>query len=269
MPRSDTDNDLPPFHIIPAFGPSRAPSSLVVICDHASCFMPDRYGNLGLGDSDRFSHIAWDMGAEAVARFMAARLNATLILAGASRLLVDCNRAPGDAGWMPAVSCGIAVPGNQSLSLEEQADRRRAWYDPYHRAIAEQLGDIVATGGAPLVIAIHSFTPHLTGADPRPWHVGVLWNRDDRLSRPVIERLRQQDGLTVGDNQPYSAQEFNHTLDTHAGRAGFPHISFEIRQDLIADQRGIAQWAALLSEVMEPLASDDNDWGVKFSLGHA
>lgn len=269
MPRSETDTDPPPFQIIPAFGASRAPSSLVVICDHASSFIPERYGDLGLATEDRISHIAWDLGAEAVARLLAARLNASLILAGASRLLVDCNRAPGDAGWMPEVSCGIAVPGNQGLSLEEKTYRRRTWYDPYHNAIAQHLGDIVASGGIPIVIALHSFTPHMCGADLRPWHVGVLWNRDERLSRPVIERLRLQDGLVVGDNQPYSAQEFNHTLDTHAGRAGFPHISFEIRQDLIAEQPGIDQWATMLSGALEPLVAQDRQWGVKFSLGHA
>lgn len=264
MPRSETEKDLPAFHVIPA----RDPSRLVVICDHASAFMPECYGGLGLAAGDRYSHIAWDPGAEAVARRLGARLNAAVVLAGASRLLVDCNRAEDDAGWMPAWSCGIEVPGNCGLSADEKAERKRVWYDPYHQAIAEQVRRIADRGQVPALIAVHSFTPCL-GAEPRPWHVGVLWNRDGRLALPALDRLRREPGVAVGDNQPYSAREINYTLDTHAGRTGIPHVSFEIRQDLLADDDGVERWGELLGRALEPSLTDEGLYRVDFSLSPA
>ncbi len=274
MPLTESDDDFPALEVIA----SRQPSRLLVICDHASARIPLRYKDLGLSPDERYSHIAWDIGAAEVARRVSRGLDAALVLAGVSRLLVDCNRAEDEPGWMPANSCGIDVPGNRGLESSEIAYRKREWYDPYHQAVAARLDLIKGRGQVPAVIAVHSFTPSMAGQE-RPWHVGVLWNRDDRLARPVMDRLRQQAsfgeagigkaGLEVGDNQPYSAREINHTLDTHAGKPGYPHISFEIRQDLLACEEGWARWADILIRALSPSLADESLYHPEFSLDHA
>ena len=234
----------PPFQI----SHRSALAKVLVVCDHASALIPGHLGTLGLTPEQLASHIAWDIGAAQLSTLLARQLNAQCILAGVSRLVVDCNRAPGAAGWMPAETCGVAVPGNRDLSSGDIQDRVRHWYDPYHRAIAEN----IVSMGRPVVLAIHSFTPVMNG-QPRPWHVGILWNRDQRLARPVIDGLRQIGGVTVGDNQPYSGQTLNYTLDHHADSAGLPHLSIELRQDLIADDAGVQQWGRILLKVLVPI----------------
>ena len=218
---------------------------ILLVCDHASAHIPPEMGTLGLGPQDLSSHIAWDIGAAAVTQKLAERWQSTAVLAGVSRLVVDCNRAPGADGWMPPQSCGVTVPGNARLDGGQVQDRKRRWYDAYHQAVAAQIARLQA----PAVVAIHSFTPNMAGQD-RPWQVGVLWNRDDRLARAVLAGLRQIAGLVVGDNQPYSGQTLNYTLDHHADRAGLPHVSLELRQDLVADAPGIAHWSGLLDGVL-------------------
>jgi predicted N-formylglutamate amidohydrolase len=247
----DARLDPAPFAVLE----SETPSSMLVVCDHASPVIPLAHGNLGLSETDRLSHVAWDIGAAQVAHGLSRRLRCPAVLAGVSRLVIDCNRRPGDPSSIPAVSCGVAVPGNHSLDEDEAADRAERWFWPYHRQISAQLTRLRRFGAAPAVVSVHSFTPVMNGC-LRPWHVGVLWNRDPRMAVPLLKALGRQSGLVVGDNQPYSGREINHTLDTHAGAAGLPHLSFEIRQDLIADAAGAESWAALLAEVLAPVMAE-------------
>jgi predicted N-formylglutamate amidohydrolase len=241
-------SDPPPFDRVDA--PGDAP--VLVVCDHASAVIPARYGDLGLDGELRRSHVAWDIGAAAVARGLAVRLGAPAVLSGVSRLVIDCNRALGDPGSIPAATCGVAVPGNAGIDASEARSRAETWFRPYHGEIAASLARLRRPGRAPAVVSVHSFTPLLAGR-MRPWHVGVLWNRDPRLAVPVIERLSGLSGMVVGDNQPYSGREINYTLDTHAGAAGLPHVSVELRQDLVADAAGIRRWTGLLAEVLGPV----------------
>ena len=252
MPRShDFDDDPAPFECVDG----DEGVGVLVVCDHASAALPARLGDLGLDGATRRSHVAWDIGAAEVARGLAARLGCPAVLAGISRLVVDCNRAPGESGWMPAVTCGVRVPGNVGLAAAEAEWRAAAWYRPYHAELAAALDRQRRRGVVPAVVSVHSFTPSLAGA-ARPWHVGVLWNRDPRLARPLIAGLSACSSLVVGDNQPYSAREINHTLDSHAGAAGLPHVSVEIRQDLLADSAGTSHWALALAELLAPLLAD-------------
>lgn len=249
-PRGSTDPE--PFILIEGDPDSWA----LLVCDHASAAIPAEYGDLGLGPADRFSHIAWDSGAADVVRGLAARLCCPAVLGGVSRLVIDCNRQPGDPTSIPTVSGGIEVPGNRATD-EAEADRRaRRWFWPYHTCIGTQIGHLWRHGTPPVVIGLHSFTPHMLGEEPRPWHIGVLWNRDPRLARPVLAGLRARPDLIVGDNQPYSGREINYTLDTHAGAAGLPNLSFEIRQDLLAGPGAPDAWAALLAETLAPVLAD-------------
>lgn len=230
---------------------------VLVVCDHASHLIPERYGDLGVHSRSRLDHIAWDIGAGAVARALAGRLGCPAVLAGVSRLVIDCNRQPGDPTSIPPVSGGIDIPGNRDVDDTEADFRAERWFWPYHHEIGVVLSHLWRHGSAPAMISIHSFTPVWQGI-PRPWHVGVLWNRDPRMAVPVLRRLRAHPGLEVGDNEPYSGREINFTLDTHAGAAGLPHVSFEIRQDLLADEAGVARWAALLADALAPVLADSS-----------
>jgi predicted N-formylglutamate amidohydrolase len=230
---------------------------LLVVCDHASAAIPAGMGDLGVAEAARTSHVAWDIGAAQVAILLAEALGCPAVLSGVSRLVIDCNRQPGDPSSIPAVSCGIKVPGNEGVDEAEADARARDWFWPYHTEIGDRIGHLWRHGAAPAVVAVHSFTPCIEGQVPRPWHVGVLWNRDPRMAGPVLAGLRARGDLVVGDNQPYSGREINYTLDTHAGAAGLPNVSFEIRQDLLADEAGCRRWAGILAEILESVLADE------------
>lgn len=239
----------PPFETVDGADDAR----VLLVCDHASKAIPLDLGDLGLDRSERECHVAWDIGAAEVTRRLAARLGCPAVLAGISRLVIDCNRQPGDPSSIPACSCTVEIPGNKGLSEAEAQARAERCFWPYHTEIGNRIAHLWRNGVAPAVVAIHSFTPRINGCAPRPWHVGVLWNRDPRMAVPLLHALGGRDGLVVGDNQPYSGREINYTLDTHAGAAGLPNVSFEIRQDLLADADGWARWADLLAEALAPV----------------
>ncbi|MBC7953071.1 MAG: N-formylglutamate amidohydrolase [Rhodospirillaceae bacterium] len=226
-----------------------------MICDHASPLIPARYGELGLAPGDRYAHVAWDIGAAEVTRGLAQRFKCPAVLAGISRLVMDCNRQPGDPSSIPVNSCGVTVPGNAKVDDAEADARAEEWFWPYHHEIGTVLAHLFRHGTVPAMISVHSFTPCM-GAAERPWHVGVLWNRDSRMAMPVLHHLQARTDLVVGDNQPYSGREINYTLDTHAGAAGLPHVSFEIRQDLLTDPQACARWVDILGDALAPVLAD-------------
>jgi predicted N-formylglutamate amidohydrolase len=251
--------DPPPFRVLePAAANAARGLQLVLCCDHASPTVPPRYGDLGLKPGELARHIAWDIGSAAVTGKISAALDVPAVLSGVSRLVIDCNRDPADPTAIPAVSDGTAVPGNQDLAAAEIAVRVARYHTPYHQAIAACLGERGERAIAPALIAIHSFTPALAeDGTPRPWHVGVLWDRDARLAAPLLAHFRAERGLVVGDNEPYSAKgNSGYTLRRHGATAGFPHVLIEIRQDLIAAPAGVAEWAGRLARAFtEALAA--------------
>ena len=252
--------DPPPFIL---FNPE-GETPLVLVCDHASNTIPAALGQLGLGPAELAQHIAWDIGAAQVTRLLAARLDASAVLGGYSRLVIDCNRSPGDPTSIAEVSDGVAIPRNQNLD-DAQADARlNAVFWPYHHAITQALAHRWrhGQGRAPALIAIHSFTPAMNGLQ-RPWYLGVLWNRDPRLAGPLIARFRANPDLCVGDNQPYSGRDVGFTMDTHGGAAGLPHVEIEIRQDLIADEEGCERWAAVAGEALAAVLADETLFQVR------
>lgn len=245
-------DDPPPVEVINAEG--KAP--LVVICDHASWAIPRAMAGLGICEGEQCRHIGWDIGAAEVARGLAVRLDGPALLAGYSRLVIDLNRTPGHPTSIPPESDCTAIPGNGGLSDAEVEARLDTFFWPYHHAITDTLGrQWRHTGLAPALVAVHSFTPVMNGFR-RPWHVGVLWNHDPRMALPLMERLHAVDGLVVGDNEPYSGRDIGYTIDRHAGAAGLPHVSVEIRQDLIDSDAGVARWIDLLGDVLADLLAD-------------
>lgn len=244
--------DDPPFEVCNPQG--SAP--VLLLCDHASHAIPAIYQNLGLApELLATQHIAWDIGAACVTRGLAERLNAPAVLSGYSRLLIDCNRQPGDPTSIAPVSDGIEIPGNQHLDDAEVMRRVETFFWPYHHAITNTLTRLWRHGPPPALVSVHSFTPVFGGLH-RPWHIGVLWNHDPRMIQPLIHWLNAHHDFTVGDNEPYSGREVGFTLDNHAGAAGLPHVCLEIRQDLIGDEAGCDRWINILGDALEAVLSN-------------
>ena len=246
-------DDPAAFEIVNAGGAA----SVVVMCDHASNAVPAVLESLGLERCDLERHIAWDIGAAAVTRHVARALDAPAVLSGFSRLVIDCNRRLGDEQSVPHTSDGTPVPGNIEPTARDIEDRIRHCFLPYHETASRLIKEIEERWRPPVVVFMHSFTPAMNGHE-RPWHVGVLWERDGRMALPALDRLRERGGLVVGDNEPYSAQDpRGYSMPHHASRAGRPSIQFEIRQDLITDDSGVETWAGIVVDVLRPLIADD------------
>lgn len=244
-------NDPTPVEVI---NPT-AVSPVLIIGDHAGNAVPAAMNGLGLPSSEIERHIAWDIGAAGVSRKLAKKLRATAVLAVYSRLLIDPNRPLGDPECVPKVSDGTLIPGNADLSENDFRARADAFYWPYHCAADEHIGRLRRAGVIPSVIAMHTFTPALNkeGEGARPWHVGILYSRDERLPRPLMEALRNEDGVIVGDNEPYSGVTHGYSLKIHGLAHGLPHVELELRQDLVADEAGQEKWASLLAKVLKPI----------------
>ena len=230
-------------------------SGLVIVCDHADNRVPAEYGDLGLPAAEFTRHIAYDPGAAAVTRRLAARLGAPAVLSTFSRLLIDPNRGEDDPTLIMRLSDGAVVPGNAGVDGGERARRIARFHAPYHAAIDAAIVRAIAAGHVPAIFSVHSFTPVWRGV-PRPWHAGVLWDADPRLAVPLIAALRADAALVVGDNEPYAGALFGDTLHRHATTRGLAHALIEIRQDLIADEAGIAGWVARLAAMLTDLNRD-------------
>ena len=223
---------------------------VLFLCDHAAPGLPPGYGTLGLGAELFRAHIAYDIGAAVVTRALAAGFGGPAVLGVWSRLLIDLNRGPDDPTLIMKLSDGSIIPGNRELSETERARRIEVFHAPYHRAIAEQIARL----GQPVLISLHSFTPQWKGK-PRPWEVGVLWDKDGRLARPLMARLAGA-GFAVGDNEPYSGALEGDTLNRHGTRNGLPHVLIEMRQDLVDNQASAEMMAARLKPVLEAALAD-------------
>jgi predicted N-formylglutamate amidohydrolase len=222
----------------------------LLVCDHAGCRVPRRLGTLGVSESDLTRHIGWDIGAAGVVRDMAKRMGAFAILQTYSRLVIDCNRDPAVPSSIVTISEDTPIPGNENLPPAERERRIAEIYRPYHDRISMELDRRRGAGIATLLVAIHSFTPVYHGV-ARPWHVGMLYNRDPRLANAMMDLLEAEGGLVVGDNQPYSvSDESDYTIPVHAEKRGLPYGEIEIRQDLIAHEAGQAEWAERLARLL-------------------
>lgn len=225
-------------------------SPFFLTCDHAGALVPRRLESLGVSAQDLQRHIAWDIGAAAVATRLAARLDAFLILQNWSRLVIDCNRPPGSVQSMVPLSETTRIPGNESVSPDDAQAREREIFRPYHDRICTELDRRQAQGQPAILIAVHSFTPCFHGRQ-RPWHVGLLYNRDRRLANALLPLLRVGEDLVVGDNEPYSVSDTtDYTIPVYGEQRGLLHVGIEIRQDLIADEAGQNQWSERLAQAL-------------------
>jgi len=243
LPANDRSSmTLLPFESIRSAGAAAGP---IFLCDHAANALPGAYGTLGLSRPQLAAHIAFDIGAGEVTRTLAGLFGAPAVLARWSRLLIDLNRGEDDPTLVVKLSDGSVIPGNRDAGPAEVARRDAAYYAPYHRAIEEE---IARARECPALVSIHSFTPAWKGRQ-RPWEVGVLWDRDDRLAKPLMEKLVAA-GFAVGDNEPYSGELENDCLYRHGTMNGLPHVLIEVRQDLIGDDRAAREFAKRLHPIL-------------------
>lgn len=232
-------DEPPPFAVERAAGAS----PFILLCEHASARLPRKLDGLGLGADDLSRHIAWDIGAAAVAGRLSERLDATLISQTYSRLAIDCNRRPEAHDAIPAISETTDIPGNRDLSAGEIEARLHDIHQPYQACVAEHL-DARETS---ILVDVHSFTPVFKGSE-RPWQIGLLYGEDQRRLADILFNLIAEDGgVTVGDNQPYAVDFQNdYTIPIHGVGRGLDNIEIEIRQDLITSEAGQAEWAGRL-----------------------
>jgi len=234
-------------------------SPFVMVCEHAGRRVPKPLGTLGVAQSELMRHIAWDIGAEPVARRMADLLGAPLVLQRYSRLVYDCNRPPDSADAIPAVSELTPIPGNQRLTPQNKLSRIEAIYRPFHARLAALLDLRAARGISSILVTIHSFTPVYKGVS-RVLDLGILHDRDRRFADALLSRLNEITTLVVRRNEPYGPKDgVCHTLNLHAGIRGLRHAMIEIRNDLIADEEGQNSWARRLAEALEDAASGSEE----------
>ncbi len=220
-------------------------ANIVLISEHASNHIPAEFDNLGLSEEQLALHIAWDIGIGEVTRNLSKMLDAPAILATFSRLLIDANRSLDQHGLIPTRSDGHEIYGNHDLSEDDIKARIERFYQPFHDETDTLIQRKAGNGHAPIIFNMHSFTPHMNGFE-RPWHSGMLWNRDERVAKALMKRLENR-GYHVGDNEPYSGQELNHTMNRHGTQHGFPHVNIEIRQNEIDSTIGIDKWSDVLA----------------------
>jgi len=225
-------------------------SPFVIVADHAGKYLPRRLQMLGLQQADCELHIAWAIGAGAVSCLIGDALGAVVIQQNYSRLVIDCNRMPGSETSVVELSELTTVPGNRGLSKVQMEARIREIFQPYHDRIAGELDRRRQAGRPTALIAVHSFTP-VFNAIVRPWQVGVLYNRDPRFANILMDLLRCEQGLVVGDNEPYNVTDASdYTIPIHGEQRELHHVAIEIRQDLITDETGQRKWADLFARLL-------------------
>ena len=245
-------DDPPPFTHLNPDGRARA----LLLADHANATMPKSLNRLGLGDVPLERHIAFDIGSRLVTERLSELLDAPALIHGYSRLLIDPNRELDDPTSICTISDGVVVPGNRDIDPAQAAERAMAFFHPYHDAISSEIDRLIACDGPPAIISVHTFTPVLRGAD-RPWHIGILWDDDGRIPVPLIEALRRDPALMVGDNEPYSGRNrHGNTVETHAFPRGLPNVLIEIRQDLVSTDADAIAWGDRLAEPLSTILAD-------------
>lgn len=228
---------------------------LAILVDHASNRIPPEYADLGLPPAELERHIAYDIGAGPLARLLAERFRAPAILTRFSRLLIDANRGEDDPTLVMRLSDGAVVPGNATVGAAERERRLARFFRPYHAAVEALLDAMLAAGRPPAILSIHSYTPLWKGTQ-RPWHAGILWDRDPRFAVPLLERLAAEPSLRIGDNEPYTGALKNDTMYRHGTARGLAHALLEVRNDLIETPAGVLEWADRLEPILRDVLRD-------------
>lgn len=240
--------DDPPVYVVER---TDGRSPFVLACDHAGRAIPRRLAALHLSEHELASHVAWDLGVADLGRLLSARLDAFAIAHAYSRLVIDANRPPDGPDSIATLSEHTRIAANEGLSATARRQRVEEVFAPYHQRLRDELDARRAADRPSLLVALHSFTPVYMG-EARRWHAGVLYGRDPALARLVLDGLRSDSDLVVGENEPYSVSDAtDYTIVVHGEQRGIPHVELEIRQDLLASAAGVARWAERLALVLE------------------
>ncbi|OHV80896.1 N-formylglutamate amidohydrolase [Ensifer sp. LCM 4579] len=248
-PRHDPSQPLlaidepPPYAV---FNPDGA-APILLLCEHASNRIPRALGDMGLSSHDRQRHIAWDIGALALAQHLSLSLDAPLFFTNYSRLVIDCNRPLSAPSFIPEVSETTEIPANRDLSQAERQQRIDMLFTPFAKAVTRRLELFEARRERPFVVGVHSFTPVYFGRQ-RPWQAGILYGEAVDFARSLIRALGSESGLTIGDNEPYTIHpDEDYTVPVHADARKLPGVLLEVRHDLIGDAAGVAAWGERLT----------------------
>ncbi len=251
-PSLGTGGDGPTVTV--ANGDGKGP--LVLVCDHASNHFPSPYDKtLGVSEAEKTMHVAWDPGALSLSLALGDRLDAPVVYPGVSRLIIDCNREEDREDLTPSLSEIVEVPGNRNLVQNEINRRLDMVHRPFHKAIAQTLDTRASRNLPNAVVSIHTYTPVFKGK-ARPWEIGLIYGEDRRLAEPVLNSLKSVDGLTVGDNQPYSPSDgVYYTVRRHGEARGLPCLMIEVRNNELQTPQDEAKWADLLAPVLSSALS--------------
>jgi predicted N-formylglutamate amidohydrolase len=245
------DDEPSPFRVLQSEGKS----PFFLTADHAGNRIPRVLGDLGLSDEERCRHIGWDIGIEGVTTCLSELLDATAVIQYYSRLVIDCNRQPSVSTSIPETAEMTPIPGNRNLDHAARTARREAIFDPYHKAIADQIAHRRQVGTPTIYVAMHSFTPVFKD-ERREMDIAVLYNRSPRLSKALASRLRDEGNLVVAENAPYRvSDETDYGVPIHAEHSGLDYVEIEIRQDLISNANAQAIWATRLARLLPEAAN--------------
>ncbi len=215
----------------------------VLVCEHASKFIPDKFDNLGLSVKARESHVAWDPGAFDVAVGLSKILDAPLVTSGISRLIYDCNRPPTAKSSIPERSETFNIKGNTNLNKDEVSERAEKYYFPFRNALSECLGSHSRRVKSSILVTIHTFTPVFHGRE-RKVDLGIVHDSDNRMADGMLNALAAS-SMNIERNQPYGPRDgVTHTLKEHGNRRGIASVMIEIKNDLVVtleDQLEISQ----------------------------
>lgn len=230
---------------------SEGHSPFLFVCEHASCFIPSQFEDLGLPPELRTAHIAWDPGALAVAQKLSEMLDARLVAATVSRLVYDCNRPPTALDAMPTRSEIHDIPGNLHLSEDDRKCRIQAYYEPFKALLTDALVATQSTNTVPVLATIHSFTPIYRGQQ-RTTEIGILHDSDTRFADNLLQLASLHSPLQFRRNDPYGPSDgVTHTLQAHGLRTGIMNVMIEIRNDLISTPDQQSTMATMLAGLLQ------------------
>lgn len=253
---SPVKNDWPPAVEVLNEGGG---SDIVLLCEHASNHIPAEYRGLGLEEFELRRHIAWDIGAAGVARLLSGMLDAPAFLSGYSRLLIDVNRPLDAESSIPTRSEATDIPGNIGITPAEKARRAEIMFTPFHKAVAAHLDERLRAGRPTRLVTVHSFTPVYFG-EKRPWQVGILYDAARDFGEAILAGLREDGSLNAAANEPYViARDGDYAVPIHGDDRGIEAVLVEIRQDLIADDAGIREWAGRLAQALPALQVESRE----------
>lgn len=229
-----------------------ARGAALILCEHASRHIPDRYNELGLSPDAAVSHAAWDPGARDLALHLMGCLDGSLIASTVSRLVYDCNRPPEAPSAMPGKSELIEVPGNAALTAEQRDERKATIYRPFCDAVAAEITARKERAQPTALITVHSFTPVYYG-ETRPTEIGILHDQDTALADAILKCEGKLAHRAIHRNRPYGPEDgVTHSLQIHGLANDLPNVMIEVRNDLLRTPEDIATIGDELCAMIAP-----------------